>query len=191
MNMAWLRALLLVMSAGLGACVGGGGPGAPVTMDPSASLDTLLNAHRAQRGLGRLSSDARLNRAAAAHARDLAGHNRLGHTGSDGSSHIARAERAGYGPFVAENVAAGQKSPAEVMQAWLSSSGHRRNMELSPASHYGFAHATAPGTKYRHFWVLVVGRPQGDAVAAAPVATSRAAGWIGTQFDALGGLIGF
>jgi hypothetical protein len=156
------RVLALLLLTGLAACVGGGGGGpvSPVIMQSSASFDELLNAYRAERGLGPLRLDARLAAAAAAHARDLAAHNRLSHRGSDGSSHIRRAERAGYGPYVAENVAAGQKTPAELMQAWLGSRGHRSTMELDPATHYGFAHAVAPGTQYRHFWVLEVGRPR-------------------------------
>ena len=156
-------------------------------MQPSASLDELLNAYRTEQGLGTLSPDAKLKAAAQAHARDLAAHGRLSHTGSDGSTHVRRAERAGYGPFVAENVAAGQKSPAEVMQAWLGSRGHRRNIELDPATHYGFAHAVAPQTKYKNFWVLVVGRPAPEpeapveaAIEAEPARPARSSGWLAT-----------
>ena len=157
--LAAARVVALLLLTGLASCMGGGGPVSPVTMNPSASLHDLLNAYRAERGLNRLKSDSRLKQAAAAHVRDLAAHGRLSHTGSDGSNHIRRAERAGYGRYVAENVAAGQKTPAAVMQAWLGSRGHRKNLELDPATHYGFAHAVAPDTKYKHYWVLVVGRP--------------------------------
>jgi len=162
------RFLILLLASGLASCVGGGGTLSPVVMEPSASLDELLNNYRTERGLGTLVPDARLKAAAGVQARDLAAHDRLSHRGSDGSDHVVRAERAGYGPYVAENVAAGQKSPAEVMRAWLGSSGHRATIELSPATNYGFAHAVAPGTRYKDFWVLVVGR-QEAAQAAAPV----------------------
>lgn len=156
--MPFVRVFALALLTVLASCVGGGGPVSPVIMQPSASLEELLNAYRAERGLNPLVADARLKEAASAHVRDLAAHNRLSHQGSDGSDHIRRAERAGYGRYVAENVAAGQKNPAEVMQAWLGSRGHRSNLELDPASHFGFAHAVAPDTKYKNFWVLVVGR---------------------------------
>ncbi len=181
--------MVLLLGLDLGACVGGGGgPATPVTMSPTASFGSLLNAHRAVRGLSRLTRDARLNQAASAHARDLAKANRLGHRGSDGSTHVVRAKRTGYGPFVAENVGAGQKTPAAVMQAWLSSRGHRTNIELNPATHYGFAHAVAPQTKYKHFWVLVVGRPQGDATAKV---VSSGADWVDAQLGSLGVLLDF
>ncbi|NND50118.1 MAG: CAP domain-containing protein [Rhizobiales bacterium] len=181
--------IVVGLGIGLGACVGGGGGGpvSPVTMSPTASFGSLLNAHRSARGLSTLSRDQRLNQAASAHARDLARSNRLGHRGSDGSTHVVRAERTGYGPFVAENVAAGQKTPAAVMQAWLSSRGHRTNIELNPATHYGFAHAVAPQTKYKHFWVLVVGRPQGDATAR----VASGSDWVAQQLGSLGVLLDF
>ena len=193
--MGLARVLVVVLATALSACVGGGSGGgggfAPVTLPPSASIDTLINQVRAERGLGALERDSRLDAAAAAHARDLAARNALTHRGSDGSDHVARASRAGYGPFVAENLAAGQKTPAEVMQAWLGSSGHRRNLLLDPARHYGFAHAVAPGTKYGHFWVLQVGRePGGTAAPGGPSLVSWGAGWVGSGIDALGGLVG-
>ena len=188
MRTGLLVLIVVGLGIGLGACVGGGGgPVSPVTMSPTASFGSLLNAHRSARGLSTLSRDQRLNQAASAHARDLARSNRLGHRGSDGSTHVVRAERSGYGPFVAENVAAGQKTPAAVMQAWLSSRGHRTNIELNPATHYGFAHAVAPQTKYKHFWVLVVGRPQGDATAR----VASGSDWVAQQLGSLGVLLDF
>lgn len=156
--------ILLVLCLALAGCVGGSQKLGPVFMDSKASIGTLVNAYRRQVGLNTLSSNAKLNAAAAAHARDMAKRNRLSHTGGDGSSHVVRAKRAGYGPFVTENVAAGQRSTAEVMRGWIGSSGHRKNLKMDPATHYGFAHARAPGTKYKDFWVLLIGRPppEGD-----------------------------
>ena len=70
-----------------------------------------------------------LEKAADLHASDMARRGVLTHTGSNGSTPAKRANRAGY-KFctVAENVAAGQESSAEVMQAWANSPGHRKNM---------------------------------------------------------------
>ena len=169
-------ALALLFLTALASCVGGGGPVSTVVMQPSASLDDLLNAYRAERGLNALRSDSRLKVAAASHARDLAALGRLSHRGSDGSDHTRRAERAGYGRYVAENVAAGQKSPAEVMRAWLGSPRHRANLVTDPATHYGFAHAVAPDTKYKHYWVLMVGRPAPDKPAPVKPATAGRSG---------------
>jgi hypothetical protein len=189
--MALMRAVIVVLAGLVAGCVGGGGGGVTtVTLPPGASIDTLLNSYRAERGLGRLTKDARLQQAAAAHARDLAAHGRLGHRGSDGSDHVARAERAGYGPFVAENVAAGQKTPAAVMRAWLASSGHRANIVLSPASHYGFAHAVASGGGYKDYWVLVVGRQYDSAPGSGPVVARRGGDWLGSGWNTLAGFIG-
>jgi len=155
-----LRSLVVLLALLLASCVGGGSPNlGPVFMDENASIGTLLNTYRAEHGLSSLRSNAKLEAAAAGHARDLASRNTLSHTGADGSDHIARATRAGYGPFVVENAAAGQTSVAEVMRGFVRSREHRRNLEFEPASDYGFARAAAPGTKYKSFYVLVIGRP--------------------------------
>lgn len=166
MPMMPFRLLAVCLLLALAACVGGGPKLSAVFMKPGASVDTLVNAYRRQAGLNTLSRNASLDAAAGAHARDLASRGALSHKGADGSDHSARAVRAGYGPFVVENAAAGQKSVAEVMRGFVRSGEHRRNLEMDPATHYGFAQAAAPGTKYKNFYVLVIGRPppEGDYV---------------------------
>lgn len=94
----------------------------------------LVNRERGQVGLSPLRLHSQLNTAAQAHANDMAKHNFMSHTGSDGSSPFDRIKRYGYNyRRAAENVAAGYSSAQDVMQGWMKSSGHRANI-LNP--HY-------------------------------------------------------
>jgi len=95
---------------------------------------TLVNQERAARGLPALRFDPALARAAQAHAADMVENDYFDHVSLDGSDFSDRADAAGYQGFATgENIAQGQASAAEVMEAWMSSDGHRRNI-LSPQS---------------------------------------------------------
>jgi uncharacterized protein YkwD len=172
------RALLGVVRAAvvapalviLAACVSGGGGGSlfggadvtAVVQQRMPQASKLINAYRQNNGLGAVREDPRLMQAAAQHAQDLAATSSVSHYGSDGSDPASRARRAGYSfSNIGENVSAGRASLTEVIQAWIDSSPHRRNLELQPASHFGLAHSFSPESHYRHYWVLVLGEPAG------------------------------
>jgi uncharacterized protein YkwD len=73
---------------------------------------------------------------------------RLSHTGSDGSSFVDRANRAGYRfRALAENVAAGYNTAQSVFDGWMNSSGHRANILGANYIHMGAACA-ASNTNY-------------------------------------------
>ncbi|WP_240705225.1 CAP domain-containing protein [Pacificoceanicola onchidii] len=112
----------------------------------------MLNGLRAENGLGPLQPSEALEKAAMAHAMDLARTGKFSHTGSDGSRPMKRAKRQGYrGCFVAENIAKGQKTVTEVMGGWARSPGHRKNMLSRKAKEYGLVRAEG------NIWVLVLG----------------------------------
>jgi uncharacterized protein YkwD len=102
----------------------------------------LVNKSRAEHGLAPLEPCRPLANAALAHSEDMAAHNFLGHTGSDGSQPWDRAIRHGYASmFVGENAARGQPSVEGVFLAWMHSPSHRDAI-LSPAyQHAGAAWA--------------------------------------------------
>ena len=50
----------------------------------------------------------------------------------------------------AENIAAGQRSPREVVNAWMNSSGHRKNILNPRMTHIGVGYAK--GGSYGHYW---------------------------------------
>lgn len=130
----------------------------PKTQRTSAQLVfDLVNAERAMAGLGPFIADARLDSAAQGHSEDQAANGVMSHTGSDGSNMAQRIERAGF-PWrrAAENVAFGQRTPADVVAAWMNSPGHRNNI-LSVNTHLGVGLAySASGAPY---WTQVFATP--------------------------------
>ena len=92
--------------------------------------ENLVAFHNAQRaGLPALVRDARLDRAAQLHAENMARQGRMSHV-LDGRGVGARVCDQGVCRIgVAENIAAGQRSTGDVMQAWMSSPVHRANIK--------------------------------------------------------------
>jgi uncharacterized protein YkwD len=99
-------------------------------IDPMAAA--LLDAHNRERKLEKrepLSLSPELCEAALVHAKDMAAHHNLDHTGSDGSKVTDRIKRTGYAYVrVGENIAFGQTSINQVMTTWLDSPPHREHM---------------------------------------------------------------
>ena len=91
----------------------------------------MINAHRASIGKPALQKSQVIWEQANAHSRDMAsGAVPFGHDGF--SARIAAIRAAlGSGGSGAENVAMGYTSAAAVVSGWLSSSGHRANIESS------------------------------------------------------------
>jgi len=99
-----------------------------------------------------LSKHNQLTQAAQDHSKDMDENNYFSHTGRDGSTHLDRARRAGYGSsFVGENIANGQRTPSEVMQSWMSSSGHCENIMKAEYNDIGVGYVNS-------IWVMMLGR---------------------------------
>ncbi|OKH32662.1 hypothetical protein NIES2119_25610 [[Phormidium ambiguum] IAM M-71] len=104
-----------------------------------------------------VSINASLNRAAQAHSSDMAARQQMSHTGSNGSSAGQRAKQAGYGStFVAENVGLGYTSASAVVNGWLKSPGHCRNI-MNPAYNEAGVGAVR-GRDGRLYWTMKLGR---------------------------------
>jgi uncharacterized protein YkwD len=118
----------------------------------------LTNQHRADAGLPALTVDQRLVNAAQAHSDDMAVHDTMSHTGSDGSNPGQRITAAGYSWRAwAENVAAGYPDAPSVDQGWWNSPGHRANMLSTSITQIGVGLAySASGVPY---WTQDYGRP--------------------------------
>ena len=133
-----------IASVLLAAAVAGCGtlsvPGTPETA-------TSLNGFRASHGLSQLSNDGPLTALASEHAADMARRDTLDHHGF--------MTRRGPRGARAENVAYGCKESACVVQQWVNSSGHRKNMLIPNLTRYGLASATSPSGK--KYWALLVG----------------------------------
>jgi uncharacterized protein YkwD len=123
----------------------------------------LTNNFRAKNGLAPLTLNSKLTEAAQIHTENMAVQDFFSHTGKDGSSAGDRAAKTGYDwRTLAENIAAGQRSPAEVVQAWIDSPGHRENM-LNPSVKeigvgYFFLANDTGTTNYNAYWTQKFGR---------------------------------
>lgn len=118
---------------------GGGTAGGTMTASSeTAEVARLVNEHRARIGCRALVWDGAAARAAQAHSDDMARRNYFSHTSPDGRSMVdrLRAQGATY-RAIAENIALGQPNAREVVRGWLSSAGHRRNIENCAYTHHG------------------------------------------------------
>ncbi|MDQ7910898.1 CAP domain-containing protein [Phytohabitans sp. ZYX-F-186] len=115
----------------------------------------IANQERASAGCGPVKVNAKLAAAAGLHSQDQAEHDNMSHTGSDGSTPWERSEEAGYTNAIGENVAAGYRTPAAVMDGWMNSEGHRANILNCDAKAIGVGLAYAGnGTPY---WTQMFG----------------------------------
>ena len=95
--------------------------------EAAEAVASLVNAARRDAGLTELELDADLCAAAQARAQEIA--QSFSHTRPDGSSCFTILEEFGISYRAAgENIAMGQRTPEEVMDGWMNSSGHRANI---------------------------------------------------------------
>ena len=126
---------------------------------PLAEVVVLTNAERARHGLRALAVDARLAQAADAHSADMARRGFFAHESPDGRQVWDRAVAAGYAyRKVAENIAAGQRTAAEVVHGWMESPGHRANILDPVLTQIGVGRAD--GGAYGVYWTQVFGTPR-------------------------------
>lgn len=118
----------------------GGGPagGTMTASEQAAEVARLVNEHRSRVGCPALVWDGAAARAAQAHSDDMARRNFFSHTSPDGRTMVdrLRAQGATY-RALAENIALGQPSAREVVRGWLSSAGHRGNIENCRLTRHG------------------------------------------------------
>lgn len=124
-----------------------------------AGVVAAVNARRRREGLRALAASPGLMTAAQRHACDNAGRNTMSHRGSNGSSPGDRARAAGYRwRAMSENVAYGRHSADSVVDAWMNSPPHRRNILKGGHSDAGVGVAVGPGGTPQ--WVLVMATPR-------------------------------
>lgn len=93
----------------------------------------LVNAQRAKAGLQPLTKNWQLSRVARIKSQDMIDKKYFSHTSPTYGSPFTMMQNFGIRFSAAgENIAYGQRTPSEVMNAWMNSSGHRANI-LSPS----------------------------------------------------------
>lgn len=139
-------------------------PPPPAPTEPRQIL-ALVNNVRAAHGLSTMRLNSSLNQAAQGHSAEQAAAGAIFHVAPNGTDPGDRIARTGYRFSTwGENVAAGYRNPQAVMDAWMRSSGHCRNI-LNPAfTELGVGYVQRQGDPSRYFdyWTQVFARPQGE-----------------------------
>lgn len=98
----------------------------------------LTNAERTKAGLAPLQIDNAVMASAHAKSADMAKNNYFSHTSPTYGSPFDQMKAAGISYRSAgENIAQGQQTPEQVVQAWMNSEGHRANILNSSFTHIG------------------------------------------------------
>jgi uncharacterized protein YkwD len=178
--------VLAVALASFGAGGPGGGPttasaattcaGATSTMralGPTKAADAvrcLVNVERDAAGLRPLKANARLARAARAHAADMDRRDYFEHVSPGGASFDDRVSARGYRwSTVGENIAAGQTTPRDVVRAWIRSKGHCLNIMSRAYTEIGVGVvAGGPAPYGGPTWVQDFARPRGTKAPGGP-----------------------
>lgn len=118
----------------------------------------LVNIERSKNGLAPLKANGELSKVATVKAQDMIDKNYFDHTSPTYGSPFDMMKKFGINYTAAgENIAYGQKTPAEVMNAWMNSPGHRANILNSNFTEIGVGVAKDKnGTPY---WVQMFINP--------------------------------
>ena len=108
----------------------------------------LVNDERAKEHLNPLKLSSSLNHYAQIRAKEIT--KSFSHTRPSGYSCFTVIPK----PYrmVGENIAAGQRSAKEVVQAWMDSPGHRENIMNPKFKELGMGYVYLPNSKYKHYW---------------------------------------
>jgi uncharacterized protein YkwD len=127
-----------------------------LTADEQAIID-LTNAERKKEDLPPLKMNPKLMEAARAHAKNMADQDKLDHV-LDEKDPVDRAKVAGYkSGYVGENIAWNQKTAKAVLETWMDSEGHRKNILTKEFEEIGVA--VVKNKKGEPYWVQVFGKP--------------------------------
>jgi uncharacterized protein YkwD len=109
---------------------------------------------------GELTMNGSLRCAARVHSEDMATRGFFDHVNPDGDDPFVRMEAAGFRYSLAgENIAAGQRTPDEVMQGWLASPGHCMNIMEPGFTHFGAGVHFGGDETLGVFWTQTFGSP--------------------------------
>lgn len=113
----------------------------------------LVNEERAKVGLKPLQLDGDLCKVATVKAKDMADNGYFSHDSPTYGTPFEMMRSFGVNDYrsAGENIAAGQKSAADVMHSWMNSSGHKANILSESYTHIGVGYIV--GGSYGTYWV--------------------------------------
>jgi uncharacterized YkwD family protein len=98
----------------------------------------LTNQERAKNGLPALKVDLTLSKMAREKSRDMSANDYFSHTSPTYGSPFDMMKKYGISyRYAGENIAMGQRTPEEVVKAWMNSEGHRKNILSSNFNYIG------------------------------------------------------
>ncbi len=119
----------------------------------------LVNVERQKNGLAPLKANWELSRVARFKSMDMAEKNYFSHISPTYGSPFKMITDFGLSYYSAgENIAMGQKTPAEVMKGWMKSSGHRANILNS--TYTEICVGLAVNNNGRNYWTQMFIRPR-------------------------------
>ena len=127
---------------------------------------SLIDAQRGAAGCPAGGLSPALQKAAQRYARAMATQDFFGHRAPNGAGVSQRAWAVGYRFHkLAENIAAGQKTPESVVKTWMNSPGHRKNILTCGLQETGIGVVYQPDDAplrgqsgpLRYYWVQIVG----------------------------------
>ncbi len=122
--------------------------------DYKAQVVAIMNQERSAAGIGGISQNASLDAVAQIRAQEIVAS--FSHTRPNGSSCFTVLDENGIAYMTAgENIAAGYGTPADVMNGWMNSEGHRANILNGSFGQVGIGYYTDPNSVYGTFWVQI------------------------------------
>lgn len=120
----------------------------------------LVNEERTKCGIAPLKLVTELMDAAAIRAEEIT--TNMSHTRPNGEPCFSLIKQGKY--TVGENIAGGASTPAEVVDLWMHSDGHRANILNADYEELGVGYAYREDSTYKHYWVQIFKRPMRKAM---------------------------
>ncbi|MBP1948320.1 CAP domain-containing protein [Virgibacillus litoralis] len=141
--------------------------GAPSNLeakDPSdfeKEVVDLVNQERVKENLEPLKMHDRLSSLARKKSEDMAKNNYFSHTSPTYGSPFDMMQQFNFNYSMAgENIAAGQRSPEQVVEGWMNSEGHRKNIMKDGFTHIGVGYVEGAGLPYKTYWTQLFMTPR-------------------------------
>lgn len=115
----------------------------------------LVNIERRKAGVKPLVLSDELMRAAAVRSQEIT--QVFSHTRPDGTKFSSLVSR--HGRRIGENIAGGYQTPEDVVDGWMHSEGHRKNILHPDFTELGVGYAYEENSQYKHYWVQIFRRP--------------------------------
>jgi uncharacterized protein YkwD len=124
-----------------------------------SQVGALINIERRENSLPELTINAQLASAAQRHSADMACHNRLSHTGSDGSYVNTRISDTGYGASYTEEIIYAGGGPQAAFDWWISDTPHREAILNTKWTEMGVGYAYISTSSYGGYFTVDFASP--------------------------------